>query len=68
MTTYRTRDELVAAYASTCPTLHKQFHIGAAVYVPHIYRGGWVVRGFGFSVERIGKYVTKETAGDPLAV
>lgn len=39
-----------------------------AVYVPHLYRGGWVIRGFGYSTERIGKYVTADVAGNPELV
>lgn len=39
-----------------------------AVYVPHLYRGGWVIRGFGYSVERIGKYISQEVAGNPALV
>lgn len=40
----------------------------AAVYVPHVYRGGWVIRGFGYSTERIGKYIEAEKAGKPELV
>jgi hypothetical protein len=39
-----------------------------AVYVPYLYRGGWVIRGFGFSVERIGRFVSSENAGCPFVV
>lgn len=41
---------------------------GQAVYVPHLYRGGWVIRGFGFSTERIGVFVTGDAAGSPHLV
>jgi len=34
-------------------------------YHPHLYRGGWVIPGFGYSRERIGVYITAEQAGDP---
>jgi hypothetical protein len=37
-------------------------------YVPQIYRGGYVIPQFGYSTERIGKYVTPEEAGDPSLV
>lgn len=37
-------------------------------YIPHLYKGGWVIPGYGYSVERIGKYVKKENAGDPSLV
>lgn len=40
----------------------------AWVYVPHLYRGGCVVRGFGYSMERIGVCVPLERAGNPLSV
>lgn len=39
-----------------------------AVYVPHLYRGGFVIRGFGFSTERIGKHVRQELSGSPELV
>lgn len=39
-----------------------------AIYTPHLYRGGFVIRGFGYSVERIGKYISKENAGNPELV
>jgi hypothetical protein len=36
-------------------------------YVPHIYRGGWVIPGFGFSIER--KEILKEKeSGNPYLV
>lgn len=41
---------------------------GVAVYVPHLYRGGWVIRGFGYSTERIGKFISAERAGNPMLV
>lgn len=34
-------------------------------YSPVYYRGGWVIPGFGYSVERIGRYVSTEHAGNP---
>ena len=34
-------------------------------YVPHLYRGGYVIVGFGYSVERIGEFVSAEDAGRP---
>ena len=68
MTAYATKDELMAAYAATKLSLHRQFIANAAVYVPHLYRGGFVIRGFGYSVERIGRYVAADVAGDPRIV
>lgn len=42
---------------------------GKAVYVPHLYRGGWVIRDFGYSTDRIAAgYVSEDKAGDPEAV
>lgn len=35
------------------------------VYTPHQYRGGWMIRGFGYSTERIGAYVPADQAGIP---
>ena len=68
MIQFASKTELVAAFQAVRPTLHKQFIADAARYVPHIYRGGFVIRGFGYSTERIGKFITKQEAGDPLAV
>lgn len=34
-------------------------------YVPHIYRGGYVIPYFGFSIERVGRYISREKAGTP---
>jgi hypothetical protein len=42
---------------------------GKAIYVPHLYRGGYVIRGFGFSTERITEgYVSAVAAGNPELV
>jgi hypothetical protein len=74
MNGYTTKDELVAAYARTLELggmpdfAARDIAADRAVYVPHLYRGGWVVRGFGYSTERVGKYVTPETCGNPLTV
>jgi hypothetical protein len=38
------------------------------VYVPHLYRGGWVIPGYGWSTERIGVFVESPNIGSPLAV
>jgi hypothetical protein len=36
------------------------------VYVPHIYRGGWVIKKFGYSIERIQSgAVTSKNCGNP---
>lgn len=63
---YSTKSELLAAYQAVRPTLHKQCISVAAKYVPHIYRGGYVIRGFGYSTERIGTFISEQDAGDPL--
>ena len=34
-------------------------------YVPHVYRGGYVIPHFGYSTERIGRYVSRDKAGTP---
>ena len=36
-----------------------------AVYRPHQFRGGWMIPGFGYSIERVGVYVAAEKAGVP---
>lgn len=38
------------------------------IYSPIFYRGGYVIPGFGFSTERIGKNVNEDDAGDASAV
>jgi hypothetical protein len=71
---FATKEELEAAYV----TYRVQGDLdrvvaailveGMAVYVPHLYRGGWVIRGFGYSTERIGQYVPADRAGRPETV
>jgi len=35
-------------------------------YMPHIYRGGYLIEGFGYSTERItAGFTTKESCGVP---
>lgn len=74
MTAYPTLAALLEAYERKLQLDGKDATIAAIiaadawVYVPHLYRGGSVVRGFGYSVERVGVYVPAERAGDPLAV
>ncbi len=37
-----------------------------SMYAPHVYRGGSVIPGWGYSIERIVKgFVTPQTAGNP---
>lgn len=69
MSVYSTKEELVNAWEfHHGQGLHKSFCQAKAVYVPHLYRGGYVIRGFGYSTERIGSFVTKENAGNPYLV
>lgn len=36
-------------------------------YMAPFYCGGWIIKGFGYSTERIGTgSITKENAGDPI--
>jgi hypothetical protein len=37
-------------------------------YTPHLYRGGWVIPEYGYSVERIGKNIEVSRAGNPLLI
>jgi hypothetical protein len=42
---------------------------GKAVYVPHLYRGGYVIREFGYSTDRLGMGIIDESlAGHPELV
>jgi hypothetical protein len=68
MNAYKTKEDLLAAYAEENKSLHWQFHHDAPKYVPHLYRGGFVIRGFGYSVERIGRFVTADNAGNAYLV
>ena len=60
MIQFKTKKELIDAYAVELETENKvEIEIATMiakqklVYVAHIYRGGWVIRGFGYSTERI---------------
>lgn len=79
MTSFQTKTEMVNAWVKSRAhelsgkyenniELAKIESKAIAVYVPHLYRGGFVIRGFGFSTERIGKYVSKELSGSPELV
>jgi hypothetical protein len=75
MQAYRTQSDLIAGRVLDLHTSGRMdkttAEIHAAdelVYVPHIYRGGWVIRGFGYSTERIGQYVAADNAGYPEVV
>lgn len=71
---YATKSDLLEAYrikleldgmSSMCAKMVSEQE---AVYVPHKYRGGYVIRNFGFSIDRIGKYVLPSNAGNPREV
>jgi hypothetical protein len=71
---YETREDLYAAYVRYLELGGIESSVGyvmakgTAVYSPHVYRGGWVIRGFGYSTERVGKYVSADRAGIPEGV
>lgn len=71
MKAFATKEELVQSYKNKLNLCGMSSDCAAmvateeAVYVPHKYRGGFVVRNFGFSIERIGKYVNLADAGNP---
>jgi hypothetical protein len=74
MNAYATKELLVEAYANKLE-LDGLDRFAAnliagdkTVYVPHKYRGGYVIREFGYSVERVGKYVPAASAGNPAGV
>ncbi len=61
MKTFKTKSELVEAYAKTATTITEGaaliFANSSAKYVPFAYNGGWFIPGFGRSTERIGVQV-----------
>ena len=69
---FKTKDEMVAAYATThygdaSPTGLASARIQAK-YVPHLYRGGYFIVGFGYSTERIDSgFVSRDGCGMPEA-
>lgn len=69
-----TKEELVSRYIDKLELdgmnrdNAKIFAADSVSYVPHLYRGGFVIRGFGFSVERIGKFVDLDRSGNPSLV
>lgn len=71
---FATREELKSAYARHLSlngvedAAVEMLATNGTKYTPHLYRGGWVVRGFGFSVERIGKFIPADRAGRPELV
>lgn len=71
---YESNNALLNAYVIELETLGMSPQAARIVavrdckYVPHVYRGGYVIPHFGFSVERIGRYVSREKAGTPEKV
>lgn len=75
MSEYRNLDALVLAYREKCELdgmsqdgakIHAQ---SAYKYVPHLYRGGYVIPGFGYSTERESQgRIQKGKAGNPYDV
>ena len=43
----------------TDPCIFELMAKTAIKYTPHLYNGGWVIPGFGYSTERIGKFVSE---------
>lgn len=67
MNSYRTDNALLDSYTKEHKEPDNIVAEMKAVYVPHIYKGGKVIPGFGYSTERIGKgFVTAESAGEPI--
>lgn len=73
MKKFNTKQELADAYAADKVARGVCSADVAAIaaedaprYVPHIYRGGHLIRGFGYSTERIGVYVDADKAGTPV--
>lgn len=71
MNAFATDKELFQAFGSRrcepkgCAILGKAH----SMYAPHVYRGGSVIPGWGYSIERIAKgFVTPQTAGNPAHV
>lgn len=64
-------DALLMAYVRELETLGMSRNAARIValrdckYVPHIYCGGYVIPHFGYSAERIGRYINREQAGTP---
>lgn len=54
MRKYATKEELCLSYAEQFEDKHigLMVALSKAVYSPHIYRGGWMIEGFGYSTER----------------
>lgn len=73
---FDSKEQMLEEYSKHCNRDEPEHHHLAAhdlahccVYVPHIYRGGYVIRGYGHSIERIlNGYCTKDNCGFPELV
>jgi hypothetical protein len=72
---FRTKDDLIEAYRIQIELdgqdilASKAIAITAAKYTPHLYRGGYVIRDFGYSTERTSSgRLQKGRDGNPYAV
>lgn len=67
-TDYRTDKALQDAYSKAHGEPDNILAEMKSKYLPHIYRGGLVIPGFGYSTQRIENgFVTNENCGDPIA-
>lgn len=62
---YPTKADLLSAFSKANGQPDTILASMKAAYIPHVYRGGWMIRGFGYSTERIGTFVAAEKAGAP---
>jgi hypothetical protein len=73
---FDTREELLEGYAIYLHLNDSSSELEFAriaaksswTYQPHLYCGGYVIPGFGYSTERIGIYISAESAGYPELV
>lgn len=71
MNAFATDHEMFQAYGQRRGEPKGCAILGKAVssYAPHVYRGGSVIPGWGYSVERIARgFVSPATAGNPAHV
>lgn len=66
MKEFKTKQELIDAYVEKSGLIEEVVRDLSCKYLPHLYRGGFVIIGFGYSVERIGVNVNRQNSGDPL--
>ncbi|MDQ2999860.1 MAG: hypothetical protein M3Y08_01165 [Fibrobacterota bacterium] len=63
---YQTKADLLNAFSKHKGEPDTILASMMAVYTPHIYRGGFMIYGFGYSTERIGTHVPTDRAGVPV--